>query len=186
MAQCRTPRKGANDGGGYRYYRRRRGSCSRRSRDPGEGSLSGSSGPPTCPRPATPAVNFSPATHRQPPPPSLPQKHPALTRGAPFPTAPPRRAPSPEPLHSARPQRSRAPSYHFLALGATVRLPRHGAGLPTPPRHRPAWPPLLTPIDPAAAPQPSGLTGTDSPRLRGLPRGTTGLVVPTTRIIPAQ
>lgn len=49
---------------------------------------------------------------------------------------------------------------------------------PTPPRQRPTRRPLLTRFNPAAAPQSSVLTGKGSPRLRGPPRGSTGLVVP--------
>lgn len=103
-------------------------------------------------------------------------------KGGPLPSCAPAR---PLPQNASilpRPPKSHAPSYHFLALGASVRLPRHGAGSPSPPRHRPTQRPLLTRLNPTTAPPPSGLTSTDTPRLRGPPRGTTGLVVRPTRV----
>lgn len=151
-------------------------SCSA-ARRRGEGSLSHSSGPPTGPRRDSPL-----SAHQAAPPSSSGTTSSQSSKEDPFPTALQAR---PLPQNASilpRPPKSHAPSYHFLALSATVRLPRHGAGSPNPPRHRPTQRPLLTRFNPTTAPPPSGLTSTDTPRLRGLPRGTTGLVVRPTRV----
>lgn len=74
------------------------------------------------------ASSFLPA---EPPPPSASRRS--------FPSCDSRPAPGPFPRTPPfRPARRVTRSgYHFLALGTTVRLPRHGAGRPTPPQHRP-------------------------------------------------
>ena len=154
LAECLTQQD--SNSGSYYYCRRRCWSRTQSHSGGGGRSPSFSSGPPTCPAPGT-LPELIPALHRSPmsPFPSLQRNHslPGLAEGAfPVETCAPRWAPSPEHLHSAPPAEVTRSGYHFFALGATVRLPRHGAGRLILPRHRPTRQPLPTLYDPASGP----------------------------------
>lgn len=108
--------------------------------------------------------------------------HPRRFIGGPFPKRAPRRAPFPR-TPTFRPARevtrSDLPFSCSPCLGSSASTWCQPPYLASPQTHS------ATPSN-TAAPQPSELTGTDSPRLRGLPRGITGLVVRRTRVTPAQ
>lgn len=112
--------------------------------------------------------------------------HPRRFIGGAFPKCAPRRAPFPR-TPTFRPARevtrSDLPFSCSPCLGSSASTWCQPPYLASPQTHS------ATPSNTAgsgAAPQPSELTGTDSPRLRGLPRGITGLVVRRTRVTPAR